>query len=78
MVIIMDVDKRLQELEQIAYHNLTGEQIEQELDEIDPKLKKEYQKLMSDDNWLFIYDEKTWNCYNHIIYRIYIYNNQIF
>ena len=50
MVIIMDVDKRLQELEQIAYHNLTGEQIEQELDEIDPKLKKEYQKLMSDDN----------------------------
>jgi hypothetical protein len=38
---------RLNELEQLAYNNLTGEQIENELSDIDPKLKKEYQDLMN-------------------------------
>ena len=38
--------KRVKELEELAYNNLTGEQIENELDDIDPKLKQEYQDLI--------------------------------
>ena len=44
----MDVDKRLKELEQMAYMTLCGYEIEELLHNIDPKLEKEYQDLMSD------------------------------
>ena len=39
-------DKRIKELEQMAFKSLTGEEISQFLSAINPKLSKEYDKLM--------------------------------
>ncbi len=38
--------ERIEELEQMAFNNLTGEQIMDELELINPKLREEYEKLM--------------------------------
>lgn len=46
--LFMDVDKRLKELEQMAFKMITGEEIENLLYDIDPKLEQEYVDLMSD------------------------------
>lgn len=42
----MDIDKRIKELEEIAHSNMTGGDIAEQLASVDPKLKKEYNKLM--------------------------------
>ena len=38
--------ERIQELEQMAFAEITGEQIMNELELINPKLREEYEKLM--------------------------------
>jgi len=45
----MDINKRIKELEAIAHSNMTGEDIAMQLASIDPKLEKEYNKLMEWD-----------------------------
>ena len=42
-------DKRITELEHMAHKNMSGEDIETQLEDIDPKLRDEYSKLMYGD-----------------------------
>ena len=47
-MIKMNKQKRIDELEEIAHNNMSGEEIGMQLDDVDPKLRKEYNKLMYD------------------------------
>ena len=41
-------EQRIKRLEEIAHNNMSGEEIGMQLDDVDPKLRKEYNKLMYD------------------------------
>ena len=43
-----ETDKRITELEHMAHLHMTGEDVENQLDDIDPKLRKEDEKLMEE------------------------------
>jgi len=42
-------EDRLEELELIAFYNISGETIKEILEDIDPKLAEEYDRLMDDE-----------------------------
>lgn len=41
---------RIEKLEEIAHNNMTDEEIGMQLDDVDPALRKEYEKLMAEED----------------------------
>lgn len=45
-MIEMQDENRIKQLEEFAHNNMSGEEICMQLESIDPKLRKEYEKMM--------------------------------